>query len=103
MSKLLLSRWREEQGLPPPCPEVKSEEWAAPRAGDTPLVALARQLSSHASEPDRRVPARAPRAAAAAAHLARDRPRRAVARSLGFGAPEFRGLWAGCMSESRWR
>ena len=68
MAKLLLSRWRDEQGLPPPCPGVKSEDgWPAPRAGDTPLAALARQLSSHANEPDRRVPARAPRRAAGAA------------------------------------
>ena len=88
MAKLLLSRWRDEQGLPPPCPEVKAEEWAAPRAGDTPLVALARQISSNAQCVERRAP-RAPRAAPPppGSDALRTAPRaRALAR---FGHPDF--------------
>jgi hypothetical protein len=55
MSKLLLSRWREESGLEAPT-GIKTEEWAVPagpRPGETPLAALARTLSSNAEAPDR--------------------------------------------------
>jgi hypothetical protein len=64
LAKLLLKRWREEHGFPepPPSPAVGGVKREAPAAGVkleaparpvNPLLALARTLSSHASEPDR--------------------------------------------------
>jgi hypothetical protein len=64
LAKLLLKRWREEHGFPEPPPspavgvkaEASAQATAAARAPLNPLLALARTLSSNASEPDRCVP-----------------------------------------------
>jgi len=67
MGKLLLQRWRQEEGFdaPPPWPGVKAE--GAGGLGESPLAALARTLAQNAEAPDRCVrAARAPPRARAA-------------------------------------